>query len=619
MAKVSDKKKRDSDERLRTYRQIFDEAQDGIVLVDLDSGLVADCNPEFERQVGKPLAELRSLTIRNLAARDKRDNCNALVRDVKKRGEGSASTALVAPAGRHVDVDVRARKVVIQGKRYMQALVRDVTQQRSAENALRNSELKYRSLFNEARDGIVLVDEDGFIVDCNSEFERQAGRSVEALRTMKTWELRPPEDRTEARKLFEKKLSAGSIDPLEQRLQRPNGDILAVELSSRALRLDGVRYFQGITRDMTARKRAEKAIHDREERLRLVVEQTPAILWTVDRNMTFTSSEGSGLEVLGLKPGETVGRTLQEFFDTDDPNYLPIAVHRQALMGDSASYETEWQGRVFESHTEPLRDEAGQIIGAIGVATDITERKQAEDQLKESQRKLRALAFKMQEMREEQSRTIAREIHDTLGQMLTTLKMDVRWIQRRIREMEHQSKACDVITERLDTMSVDIDQTVKAVRDISTRLRPAVLDDLGLAGAIEWQTRDFEQRTGVDCYFRAEPPDDEPGSEQSTAIFRIFQEILTNVARHAEARRVDVKLTRDNGYVVLDVKDDGKGMRDVQARAMGKLGLLGMRERAQGCGGDLAVNAGEGKGTRVTVRIPVAKPAGEGHESTHSR
>jgi PAS domain S-box-containing protein len=366
---------------------------------------------------------------------------------------------------------------------------------------------------------------------------------------------------------------------------------------------DGTKISAG--HDITARKRAEAALHERDERVRLLVEQIPAILWTTDRDLCFTSSAGEGLKALGLEPNQVVGMSLFEYFQTDDPDFMPIAMHRRVIEGEPVTYQTSWDGHVFESHAEPLRNDQGAIIGCLGIALDITERKEAEEKLLHSEQQLRALASRLQRVREEESAIIAREIHDELGQTLTGLKMDISWIRRRVAEMT-KSDLCLQVADRLKTMSSEVDNTIRVVRRISTQLRPVILDDLGLMRALEWQTREFESRTGIYCDFKAETAESDLKNEHSTAVFRIFQEILTNVARHAGARNVEINLRNENESLVLDVKDDGRGITEEEIKSPRALGILGMQERAQVCGGNLFIQRASGGGTSVTVKVPLA-------------
>jgi signal transduction histidine kinase len=233
----------------------------------------------------------------------------------------------------------------------------------------------------------------------------------------------------------------------------------------------------------------------------------------------------------------------------------------------------------------------------VSLEREVAERTRAHSELRESRGELRALATHLQSVREEERTQIAREIHDELGQALTALKMDVHWIGHRI-------EAQPALRERARTMSALIDTTVQTVRRISTELRPKLLDDLGLSAAIEWQAREFEQRSGIVCDVRSEPEDIMLDPQCSTAFFRIFQETLTNVARHARARHVDVALRMDSNGVILLVSDDGIGITPERASNPGALGIVGMRERAYSLGGTFDVSGDPGPGTSVRVSIP---------------
>jgi signal transduction histidine kinase len=231
---------------------------------------------------------------------------------------------------------------------------------------------------------------------------------------------------------------------------------------------------------------------------------------------------------------------------------------------------------------------------------EIAERKQAEAQLRDSEERLRALTARLQSIREEERTTISREIHDELGQALTALKMDLTWIAERVKG---DGKP---IGAKMKSMFELIDDTIRSVRRIASGLRPEILDEAeGLGTAIGWQAKDFQARTGIRC--RISLPSELPPLDQdrSTATFRIFQEMLTNVARHAKATRVDISMKVDSNSLMLEVHDNGKGIADAAMRGPKSLGLLGMRERAALFGGDLRIAGVPGEGTKVTVSIPL--------------
>jgi signal transduction histidine kinase len=218
------------------------------------------------------------------------------------------------------------------------------------------------------------------------------------------------------------------------------------------------------------------------------------------------------------------------------------------------------------------------------------------ERLKESEDKLRRLAAHLISVREEERAHIAREIHDELGQVLTGIKMEVGWLAKRLKE--------PMLLEKTESMSKLIDSTVQTVRKIATGLRPEMLDDMGLVAAIGWQAKDFQKRTGIRCRVKLPPETTKLDIDVSTTAFRIFQEILTNVARHSRATRVDIDLGVTDTQVTLEVQDNGVGIADSDLNGRKSLGLLGMHERALLFGGEVNITGTPGHGTRVAVAIP---------------
>jgi signal transduction histidine kinase len=203
-------------------------------------------------------------------------------------------------------------------------------------------------------------------------------------------------------------------------------------------------------------------------------------------------------------------------------------------------------------------------------------------------------------IREEERAHIAREIHDELGQVLTGLKMEVTQLAKLLKDKPQ--------LERIDSMCSLIDSTVQTVRKIATGLRPEMLDDMGLVAAVGWQAKEFQKRTGIRCRAKLPPETEKPHIDIATTVFRIFQEILTNVARHARATRVDIDLDISDERVALVVVDNGVGIPDAELNGRKSLGLLGMQERALLFGGEVNLTGTPGHGTRVAVVIPTAKP-----------
>jgi len=218
------------------------------------------------------------------------------------------------------------------------------------------------------------------------------------------------------------------------------------------------------------------------------------------------------------------------------------------------------------------------------------------ERLRESEDKLRRLAAHLISIREEERAHIAREIHDELGQVLTGLKMEVTWLAKRLKDK--------VLIEKTDSMCGLIDSTVQTVRKIATGLRPEMLDDMGLIAAVGWQAKEFQKRTGIRCRTKL-PPESKLDLDISTTAFRIFQEILTNVARHSRATRIDIDLELAEDCLRLEVVDNGVGIADADLNGRKSLGLLGMQERALLFGGEVSITGSPAHGTRVAVSIPI--------------
>ncbi len=361
------------------------------------------------------------------------------------------------------------------------------------------------------------------------------------------------------------------------------------------------------TEDITARVEAENKRKESEEKLRFIAEQLPAILWTVDKDLCITMTMGSGLKAHNLKPGDLVGISLFEYLKVDDPGFFPFTLYKKALEGEPSSFEAEWDGSIWDIYLEPWKDINGAIMGCIALAHDITGHKQAEEKIKQSREKLRAQALRLQEVREEESKRIARIIHDELGQILTGLRWDLTRTWKQFAGLLDKNDKTR-LEEKVNGMTDCIDETIQRVREISSQLRPLILDDLGLIGAFEWQIGEFEKRTGIACELvRAGIEDQEVGldSQRSTAAFRIMQEILTNIQRHAGAHSVRIKLESSEEELKFEVRDDGGGIPPEVLKHTGSLGILGMHERAEAFGGSINIKSETRKGTSVRVCIPV--------------
>jgi len=286
-----------------------------------------------------------------------------------------------------------------------------------------------------------------------------------------------------------------------------------------------------------------------------------------------------------------------------------IATARKTIDGGGKMWAVEYRYRRkdgsyawVEGHGYVIREETGQALRAIGCATDVTARKLAAEKLERSHRQLRALAARMESLREEERRRIALEIHDDLGQMLTALKMDLRWAEKYLER--ESSKTLNPVLDKMVQAGELVDATIGSVQRIARDLRPNALDALGLAAALKHEAARWQHRIGIACQVSVSEPSPSPPPNVATTVFRIFQEALTNVARHAEATEVQVDLREEDGQIVLRVSDNGKGIRPADLEDSKSLGLLGMKERTEALGGQVTFQNQAPRGTIVALRLP---------------
>jgi signal transduction histidine kinase len=256
---------------------------------------------------------------------------------------------------------------------------------------------------------------------------------------------------------------------------------------------------------------------------------------------------------------------------------------------------------IFSSREQLPDEERAMLLGLADQAGLAVANARLFEQVLAGREQLRELTGYLHTAREEERTRIAREIHDEFGQVLTALKMDLAWIAKRLPEDQ------TTLREKAGSMSELIGNTLHMVHRIATELRPGLLDDLGLVAAIEWQAQEFTERTGIECELHLGEKAVTFDRDLSTAIFRIFQETLTNVARHAGATRVRVDVEERPGEWTLVIRDNGRGIADSQVADPRSLGLLGMRERARAWGGKVTFEGAPGQGTVVTISMPQAR------------
>ena len=397
----------------------------------------------------------------------------------------------------------------------------------------------------------------------------------------------------------------------DNRILRPDGEVIWVHARGDLQRdEDGTPVAMlGSVVDITERKRAEEALKQSEAKYRDLVETSQDLIWRCDAEGRFTYVNAAWKRHTGYEIDEVLGRRVTEFLTPEVAARDTKEFARLLEGGSLTGYETIYISKSGEMkhlvfNAMPYRDADGNVIGTKGTAYDITKRKRAEQALRESRERLRNLAASLQTVREEERTLVAREMHDELGQALTGVRMDLHWLMDKLPRDE------TALLERTRSMASLVDSTIETVRQIAWRLRPPILDDLGLAAAIEWYADQFRNRSGLDVQLDLYDEGVVLDDDSKTTVFRVVQEALTNVARHAEASNVKVHLGVSNGDVILTITDDGKGIADQEITRTDALGLIGMRERAGALGGRVAVERLDEGGTQVTISLPLDNEEG---------
>ena len=463
----------------------------------------------------------------------------------------------------------------------------DMIDRIQAEEALKQSLERLERVLEVETVGVMFWDlTTGRLVDANDTFLKMMGydRSDVEGRELTWQKFTPPEYHELSRREVEKFMATGRVGPYEKEYFRKDGTRQWLLFAGSSL---GNNQCVEFCIDISGRKQAEARI----DYLATFPELNPSFIFEAD----------SGGRVTYVNPSARRRFPALEADGFEHPllRDWPAAAASVAAGGaQSVTREVETDGSVF---LQTLYSPQAGVVRAY--CLDITERKRAAAALVESERvalqreQLRALAGRLEKVREEERTLVARDLHDDIGQILTAVKMDLHWIGRHAINKESEAH------RRLESAVELIGHGMRSVRAICTGLRPSLLDDLGLAAAIEWQADEFSRRTGIAN--RLSLPEAKFGlsRDQATVFFRIFQECLTNVSRHAHARAVDVSLHRQGEDIVLVVRDDGKGFREESHTP--SLGILGMKERAQSCGGELSIASSAGEGTAVTLRVPL--------------
>jgi len=352
------------------------------------------------------------------------------------------------------------------------------------------------------------------------------------------------------------------------------------------------------------------ALGESEQRFRQIAENIHEVFWLIDMVKQTTLYISPAYEAIWSRTCESLYQAPRSFIAAihpDDRARVVDAIETDREHGFEVEYRVvrpDGSIRWIWDRGFPIRDKSKRFYRVAGLAEDITERKQAEERLKATSEQLRALSASLSSAREAEGTRIARELHDEMGSALTSLKWDLESIEKSCSEAGNQAASSN-IREKIAGMTKVIDTTLDAVLRISSDLRPTILDDLGLLEAIEWQAQQFEARTGIACQVDSLVENVDLSREKATAVFRVLQEALTNVLRHAHATRVNITIAEEEAVFAFELRDNGRGITEEEKTGSRSLGLIGMRERANLVGGTIEITGNGERGTVLTLRVPI--------------
>jgi PAS domain S-box-containing protein len=583
------------------YRTLIEQASDAIIITD-ECGHLIEVNKSFCKMVGYAEKELIGIDITTLIDPEHLKT-DPLRFDLLLEGKSLFGERLMKKRdGTVFPIEVHAK--MLSDKRIL-AIVRDITDRRQAEDALRRSEDRIRLIIDTIPTMAWSLQPDGTVDFVNQRWLDYTGEGEIERRTR----IIHPEDLSRVMEKWLVNKTAGKAFDNEIRLRRADGEYHWFLVRTAPLRDEQgnlVKWY-GVSIDIEDSKRAEDELHLAYQRLSFQVENTPLAIIEFDKDLFIKRWSKRAEEIFGWKESEALGKNVYDphfpiIYKEDIPAVNKI--NEQLMKGMvnrnlSLNRNNTRDGNVIYSewYNSVLRDEHGNMITILSLVHDVTERKKAEEELQQMNEELHSLSSHLQNVREEERIQIARNIHDDLGQQLTGLKMDVNWLNKKLGVKD------EIVKQKMISMLELIDETLKSVRRISSDLRPSILDDFGLIAALEWHSEEVAKRSEIKVNFSTDIPEPDIPVTLATGIFRIYQELLTNALRHANAHVITSSLRLKDNHLMLTVKDDGQGM-DPEITGTKTLGLIGIKERTFALGGKYDLKSERGKGTGVQVSIP---------------
>jgi two-component system, NarL family, sensor histidine kinase UhpB len=481
------------------------------------------------------------------------------------------------------------------------------------EASSREYEERYSALVSATSNKVWVANANGDIMEDVQYWEEATGQSPEVYKSWGWVRALHPDDAEWVERKWRETVRARTSIEIEYRIRLQTGEyrrICARGVPIPAERGE-FRGWVGTITDVEDQRRAEDSLRKSENLMRRAFDVARLYAWEYDFQTGAVAYSDNISNLTGFDY-KKVGPDLEGVMTPVHPDDRATITQKIEEAISSGRFEVDYRItypaanqpiRWFHASGETVYDKNGAALRLIGVSQDISERREADDALRANSEQLRALSARLNSAREEEGARIARELHDELGSALTSLKWDLERLGK-LNQAEDLHLESQARRKKIEGMKESIDSIINTVRRISSELRPSLLDNLGLAAAIEWQAKQFETRANIPCRFSNTLDRIELSKEQITEVFRIFKECMTNILRHAHATRVDIRIGAKEGDLIFEIEDNGIGITDAQRKSSGSLGLLGMRERATLIGGKIEIQGIENHGTVVTLSIP---------------
>jgi PAS domain S-box-containing protein len=591
------------------YRSIVETAQEGIWQID-ENNVTTFVNEYLAFLLGYTAKDMIGENALDFVPEENKERALINIEDRKKGISTQHELTFINRQRQQIHTLIQSTSLFKDGNYAGSiSMLLDITQRKQAEEKLTANEKRFRALIENSSDGIILFSAEGVISYISSGGEKITGHKKEEMIGCSRLDSFHPDDQHQILQTISNIIKdPSSVEKLEVRYRLPNGSYKWLECNCRNLLEEpSVQSIIVNFRDITERKNVEKQLQKNKEELYLIYNSAVNPIWllTVEgtNEFRYQAVNAAYAIIAGIEKDKVVGKLFGHIAPFNQVHLFyekyNEAIKTCQIIKAVTSLQLLTGDKTVELTIVPIKNEEGEVVRILGTANDITEQRKAQDELIQMNNQLRELTSHLQNIREEERTHIAREIHDELGQQLTVLKMDIFWLNKKLKS-EH-----DYIAKKIKGTLQMIDQTINTVRKIAAELRPGILDDLGLAEAIEWQCREFTKRTDIPAAFSSNVHEAKFPPDISIGLFRILQESLTNVARHAHAAKVICRLQKRENCLELLISDNGAGFHPNEPGERKTLGLLGMKERAAILNGKFNITSEPRKGTTVLVEVPM--------------